>query len=117
MNGARRILGAALALAALCAVPAAAQETSTPITDRSITSLSGSSQQLFADVGARGILERYVCNASAGSSIAINLVGGTAALNTAGSVTLAPNGCWSGRVSNKITVIGTAAQGVTAGER
>lgn len=117
MNGVRGIIGAALALAALCAAPAFAQENALPITDRSIASLSGSSQTLFNDLGTRSITERYVCNASAGSSIAINLSGGTAALNTAGSVTLAPNGCWSGKVSSKITVIGTAGQSVTAGER
>lgn len=108
----------ACALAALClAAPALAQEMGTPIHDRSIASLSGSSQTLFPDVGTHGIVERYVCNPSASASLAINLSGGTAALNTAGSITLAPGACWSGRVSNAITVIGTAGQGVTAGSR
>jgi opacity protein-like surface antigen len=106
-----------VAVLALLASPLAAQDAATPIQDRSVASLSGSSQQLFPDVGPRGVVERYVCNPSAASSLAINLSGGTAALNTAGSVTLGPGQCWSGRVSNKITVIGTAGQGVTAGSR
>lgn len=105
-----------LALLALPA-PALAQELATPILDRSIASLSGSSQQLFPDVGVHGITERYVCNPSAASSLAINLAGGTATLNTAGSITLPSVACWSGRVSNQINVIGTAGQGVTAGSR
>jgi hypothetical protein len=109
----RLIIFAALALAS----PAIAQEAGTPIHDRSIASLSGSSQQLFPDVGPKGVVERYVCNPSTASSLAINLSGGAAALNTAGSVTLGPGGCWSGRVSNQINVIGTAGQGVTAGSR
>lgn len=117
MGTARGFLGAALALAALCAAPAFAQENALPVTDRSIASLSGSSQQVFADVGTRSITERFICNVSASSNIAINLTGGTAALNTGGSVTLTPGACWTGKVSNKITVIGTAAQPITAGER
>jgi hypothetical protein len=103
--------------ALLLATPAMAQEMATPIQNRSIASLSGSSQQLFPDVGPKGVIERYVCNASTANSIAINLGGGTAALNTAGSVTLGPGGCWAGRVSNQINVIGTAGQPVTAGSR
>jgi hypothetical protein len=94
-----------------------AQEMATPVQNRSISSLSGSSQQLFPDVGPKGVIERYVCNPSTANRVAINLSGGTAALNTAGSITLGPGGCWSGRVSNQINVIGTAGQGVTAGSR
>jgi hypothetical protein len=111
---------AALSVSATLAVPASpafAQENASPITDRSIASLSGSSQTLFNDVGLRSITERFVHNASSANSIAINLTGGTAALNTAGSLTLGPGGFWSGRVSSKITIIGTAGQPVTAGER
>lgn len=106
-----------LAAAALLGSPALSQELATKIQDRSIASLSGSSQQLFPDVGVHGVAERYVCNASAANNIAINLSGGTAALNGGGSLVLAPGGCWSGRVSNLITVIGTAGQPVTAGSR
>jgi hypothetical protein len=115
---AHRVLGVAMALAILCAAaPALAQENALPVVDRSIASLSGSSQTLFSDVGTRSITERFVKNESAANSIAINLTGGTAALNTAGSITIAAGGFWSGRVSGKITVIGTAGQPVTAGER
>lgn len=116
MNRLLRTSIAALAIASLSA-PAFAQEMATPIRDRSIASLTGTSQTLFSDVGTHGITERYVCNPSASNSLAINISGGTAALNTAGSITLAPGGCWSGRVSNTITVIGTSGQGVTAGSR
>lgn len=112
-----RRLALICAAVALLASPALSQELATKIQDRSITSLSGSSQQLFPDVGIHGVAERYVCNSSTSNSIAINLSGGTAALNTAGSVTLQAGGCWSGRVSNQINVIGTAGQGVTAGSR
>jgi hypothetical protein len=107
----------ALAGALLLSGQALAQERASPLIDRSIASLSGSSQSLFSDVGSRGVVERYVCNASSANSIAINLNGGTAAVNGSGSVTLNAGGCWSGRVSNAITVIGTAGQPVTAGER
>lgn len=86
-----------------------------PVVDRSIASLSGASQSLFPDVGADGCVERFVHNPDPANSIAINLVGGTAALNTAGSITIEPHGFWSGRVSGAITVIGTVGSGVTAG--
>lgn len=92
-------------------------ERATPIIDRSIPSLNGSSQALFADLGVHAVAERYVHNPSTTNPIAINLGGGTAALNTGGSITIAAGGFWSGRVSNAITVIGTAGQPVTAGER
>lgn len=108
----------ALLILALLATPAFAQDdAATPLIDRSIASLSGASQQLFPAVDVRSIHERYVCNASTTNNVAINLSGGTAVLNSGGSLVLAPGGCWSGRVSNAINVIGTAGQPVTAGSR
>lgn len=89
----------------------------TPITDRSIASLSGASQTLFSDVGPHGVFERYVHNPSATNSIAINISGGAAVLNGSGSITIPALSGWSGQVSNAITVIGTAGSPVTAGER
>lgn len=107
----------ALALCALAlALPAQAQERATPPQNRSI-SLSGASQQLFSDVGPRGVAERWVHNASAANPIAINIYGGAAALNTTGSITIPAGQSWVGRVSSQINVIGTAGQPVTAGER
>lgn len=85
-----------------------------PVQDRSITLLAGS-QSLFPAIDADGCVERFVHNPHATNSIAINLTGGTAALNTAGSITIAPGGFWSGRVSSAITVIGTTGSPVTAG--
>lgn len=89
----------------------------TPAHSRSIAALSGSSQALFADAGPDGVEERWVHNPHASNAIAINLTGGAAALNTAGSITIAAGGFWSGAVSGAITVIGTAGSPVTAGER
>lgn len=91
-------------------------EPATPVVDYSIASLSGSSQQLFPDVGSRGCIERFVHNCGSGN-IGINLTGGTAAIGSGGTITLAAGGSWYGKITSKITVIGTAAQPVTAGQR
>jgi hypothetical protein len=86
-------------------------------TDRSIASLSGSSEQLMpANANSRFIL---ISNANAVNPIAVNLTGAAAALNTAGSMTLLAGEFL--RIDNFppnsiITVIGTAADIVTAYE-
>jgi hypothetical protein len=87
------------------------------VRDASITSLSGASEALFPAVAWGSIVERFVHNPNATHAIAINLTGGTAALNTGGSITIPALGSWSGAVCNAITVIGTAGEDVTAGER
>lgn len=78
--------------------------------------LSGASEALFPDAGYNGFQERWVHNSGA-NSIALNLFGGVAALNSKDCINIPANGSWAGRVSNAITVIGTAAQPVAAGQR
>lgn len=84
------------------------------VADHSISSLTGASQSLLAQDMVRTFV--LIENPSASNSIAVNLTGGTAALNTAGSVMIAPGGslwCDEFVVTNAITVIGTAGQGCT----
>jgi hypothetical protein len=85
-------------------------------TDRSNAALSGASQQLMAANANRKIL--IVDNVGA-TSIALNLTGGAAALNTAGSITILTGGSLiidSYPPSGIINIIGTAAAAVTAYE-
>lgn len=84
-------------------------------TDKSLT-LTGSSQTLFTSVTAGSIQERFIANPSA-NSIWVNMVGGTAAANAAGSFEISPGSFFSTSCTNAITVIGTSTQKVTAGER
>ena len=94
----------------------AVSQTGGTYTDRSIANLSGSSETLMAANTARRIL--IVVNESA-TAIAVNLTGGTAALNTAGSVTLSPGGNLvidTYPPTSLIKVIGTANADVTAYE-
>ena len=94
----------------------AVSQTGGNYTDRSIANLSGSSETLMAANTARRIL--IVVNESA-TAIAVNLTGGTAALNTAGSVTLSPGGNLvidTYPPTSLIKVIGTANADVTAYE-
>lgn len=82
--------------------------------DRSNASLSGSSQTLLPEEAARRLL--IIHNPNATNSIAVNMTGGTAALNTAGSITIP-----AGKMvqfdewvpTNAITVIGTSGEDVT----
>lgn len=115
-------LGAKTGAASLSVVPAsdAVFATSVPIggayTDRSIANLAGTSETLMAANASRRLL--IVSNAGA-TAVAVNLTGGTAALNTAGSVTLAAGGSLvldTYPPTSAITVIGTAAADVTAYE-
>lgn len=57
------------------------------LTDAS-TTLSSSSVPILAADSLRGML--LIHNPSAAASVAVNLTGGTAAISTAGSVTLGP---------------------------
>lgn len=86
----------------------------TLISDHSIASLSGASETLLAADSSRQFLLVY--NPSATQYIAVNPTGGTAALNTAGSITIPPLKAWSPDEfvpTNAMTVIGTAGQPVT----
>ncbi len=97
------------------------------ITDRSISSLSGSSQKLMSQNLQRGAM--VIANVG-NANIAIALAAlsedgsdtaGTAALNTAGSYTIVPNGSWTmgdgGFIHlGAVYVIGTAGQPVSAFE-
>lgn len=86
-------------------------------TDRSIASLSGASENLMAANANRRSLT--INNINAANPIAVNLTGGAAALNTAGSITLLAGASLvfdQFPPSGAITVIGTALDGVTAYE-
>lgn len=85
-------------------------------TDRSIASMSGSSQQLMAANASRKIL---IIQNIAAANIGVNLTGGTAAIGTAGTVTIVPGGNLildQYPPTSIITVIGTSTQSVTAME-
>lgn len=83
-------------------------------TDYSITSLSGSSQQLMAQSMTRS----FLCIVNTGSSnIGVNIAGGTAAIGGTGTITIVPNGSLildTVVVGNLINVIGTSGQPVCA---
>lgn len=84
-------------------------------TDRTITSMSGSSQTLMAANASRHSLN--IVN-TGNASIGVNPTGGTAAIGGAGTLTLVPNGSYSPAVPtlSAVTVIGTTAQPVYADE-
>jgi hypothetical protein len=92
------------------------------LVDKSIASLSGSSQLLMAENETRGAL--YIMNVgSSNIGIAFAPIGSTAtaAIGSSGTYTLVPNGSLTagdgGFVPvNAIYVIGTAGQPVTASE-
>jgi len=88
----------------------------TAYTDRSIASLTGSSQSLAAANANRKIL--FITNPGA-TEIWVNLVGGAAVANGAGSVPILPNGSIlldTSAPTGAINVIGTAGAVVTAYE-
>ena len=82
------------------------------IADCSISSLSGSSQQVVAANQQRKYLMIY--NSSASNSAYVNLAGGTAATSGASSIVLSPTQSvvltGSNIATNKVTVIGTSSQ-------
>lgn len=85
-------------------------------TDRSIANLSGASQQLMAANANRRVL---IIQNVAANAMAVNLTGGAAALNTAGSINIPVGG--SITLDNYpstsiINIIGTANDDVTAYE-
>lgn len=85
-------------------------------TNRSIVNLSGASEVLMGANANRKVL--IVVNEGA-TAVAINLLGGAAALNTAGNITLAAGGniVLDNNVPvSAITVIGTANADITAFE-
>lgn len=84
------------------------------LADHSIASLTGSSETLIEEAAERNFL--LVENPHATDAIAINLTGGTAVINGAGSITIpAMKAFWMDTFvpTNKITVIGTTLAGVT----
>lgn len=123
-----RILSSLMfAFLTILSLPAFA-DTSPTLADCSIASLSGSSQALGTAyaLGSKVYNRKYlyICNMSAvnGDTVGVNLAGGTAALQGAGTVTLNPGACleysgFSGSglplpPSNNINVIGTSGQPV-----
>jgi hypothetical protein len=84
------------------------------LTDVSITSLSGSSQQLVGALSTR----RYLMLQNIGNAqVGVNLAGAAAAIGGSGTYTLYPGGTllFEGFVpTNVINVIGTAAQPLNA---
>lgn len=84
------------------------------VIDKSIASLSGSSEALLTQNMTRRYL--MIFNPSATNYIAVNPTGGTAALNGAGCITIPPLKMWEPEpfiACNAMTVIGTAASPVT----
>jgi hypothetical protein len=92
------------------------------LVDKSISSLSGSSQLLMAENETRGAL--YIMNTGlANIGVAFAPIGGTAAaaLGAGGTYTIVPNGSLTAGdggfiPTNAIYIIGTAGQPVTASE-
>ncbi|SRR6266567_2597131 len=84
-------------------------------TDRTITSLSGSSQQLMAANAARHSL---TVQNTGNANIGVNPTGGTAVIGGAGTLTLAPLGSYTPAIPtlSAVTVIGTAGQPAYANE-
>jgi hypothetical protein len=84
-------------------------------TDRTITSMSGASQQLMAANASRKAMT--IMNTGT-SNVGINPTGGAAVIGGAGTLTLVPNGAYTPRVPSlsAVNVIGTAAQPVYADE-
>lgn len=94
---------------------AATQKLGLTPTDRTITSASGSSQQIMAANAARhGLIIENTGNANCG----VNPTGGTAAIGGAGTLTLAPLGAYAPAIPtvSAITIICTAAQPIYAEE-
>jgi hypothetical protein len=78
--------------------------------DKSILSLSGSSQQLVAADETRVYL--FIQN-TGNANVGVNIAGGAAALLGTGTATLIPNASWTFDISiplGPVTVIGTAGQ-------
>ena len=90
--------------------------------DKSISSLSGSSQLLMAENQTRGAL--HIMNIGTSNiGIAFAALGGTAtaAIGSGGTYTIVPGGSYTGGdggfiATNAVYVIGTAGQPVTASE-
>lgn len=84
------------------------------IVDYSIATLSGSSQQALAASANRSYLHIFNCGTA---SVGVNLSGGSAAIGSAGTDTLLPNGQINfseGSIpQNAINVIGTSGQPLT----
>jgi hypothetical protein len=117
-----RYLGIALAAISflLLAVGLAYAET-TRLSNCSQTVGAASAAVPFPASGATGpsfptsYLE--ICNAHATNTLGVNIVGGTAAIGAAGTVTLQPGGCmwWNAAdIPGNITVIGSAGSTTTA---
>lgn len=82
--------------------------------DRSITSLSGSSQQLVPAEQDRQFI--MIENPNAANAIWVNLSGGAAAANTGGSIQIPAGKAWWSTTfvpQGAITVIGAATDDVT----
>jgi hypothetical protein len=88
-----------------------------PFQDFSIANASGASEELFPEVPWDGSIERFIFNPNAAGDIWVNLFGGVAAANTAGSIRLAPYEGWSGAGTGQVNVIAAAGADITAGQR
>ncbi len=100
----------------LRATPVKTANTGSAFTNRSIANLSGASEQLMAANANRRTL---IIQNVAANPMAVNLTGGAAALNTAGSINIAAGGSLvlEGTVPvGAINIIGTANDDVTAYE-
>lgn len=111
-----RLKAPILAALLLCAFPAYAQVVTRPVflLDCSIASLTGASQALVPqDMTRKFILIENIGNANIG----VNPTGGTAAIGTAGTLTIAAGATQTFNSAsvpgNAMTVIGTSAQPVT----
>jgi len=85
-------------------------------TNRSIANLSGASETLMAANSAR---RHLIIQNIAANNMGVNLAGGTAAIGTAGTITITPGGgleLFNTPPTGAITIIGTANDDVTAFE-
>jgi hypothetical protein len=84
------------------------------LVDYSISSLTGSSQSLVSKDSTRSFI---LVHNPGSANIGVNPTGGTAAIGSAGTITLVPNGTMTfnidGIPANAMTVIGTSGNPVT----
>jgi hypothetical protein len=86
-----------------------------PFVSTALAALTGASDTLFEDAGYAGCQVVFISNPNAANPIWVNPFGNAAVANGSGSVKLTAGETRFFQCTNKITVIGTAADKITAG--